>query len=95
MAAIVFYPRKDDGTLDLEAAEEFDDDGQPPPTAEELRIPDEVWKIGHTSRESGNTVMPSVSWVLLWWTVWRRRQEEDGWSDGELLDKYREAVTNG
>lgn len=66
----------------------------PMPSAEELRIPPEAFTVSRVS-PGGQMITPPVGYVLTWWWVWRQRQEQDGWSDAELMAKWRECVERG
>jgi hypothetical protein len=93
---LLLCPRDKDGNPDWSAYKGSGVASEVPlPSAEDLRIPPEAFEVAHVSKESGQPITPPVSYVLTWWWVWRGRQERDGWSDDELMAKWRECVARG
>ncbi len=90
---VYLCPRDKDGRPDWSAYRGAEiASARPLPSAEELRIPPEAFAAVHTSGVSGQAHAIPSGLVLAWWWAWRGRQEEGGYTDAELLAKWREYV---
>ena len=93
---LLLCPRDGDGRPDWSAYRGAGAaSGVPMPSAEELRIPPEAFEAGRPNAGGSGVIKPPSDYVLTWWWVWRGRQERDGWTDAELMAKWRECVARG
>lgn len=68
-----------------------DESYSPPPSAEELKIPPEVWAELLTMTRPGKTATPQMDWILTFWQVELGR----GKSVEETMQTYKEALICG